>query len=531
MKNFANLIATLGTQTKTNEKTNALVAYFQQANNQDKVWVIALFIGKRPKRAVSSTLVKQWCAETVGIPDWLFNECYHTVGDLSETVALLLNKQQSDSGSDWPLHHYIEQFMLLEKKPESEKKAFMLQCWQDLSSTEALFVFNKLLSGTFRIGVSKQLVIKALSKVTGLEPAVIAHRISGNWNPASTSFDTLLADNGAVFEASKPYPFCLAYPIEGSPEALGDIREWSAEWKWDGIRGQMIKRRNECFLWSRGEELITDRFPEYGPIFDLLPDNIVLDGEIIAAKDKIPLPFAVLQKRIGLKKVTPKVQTEYPVAFFVYDLLEYNGVDFRKTPFDTRRVVLEELVNTMAHPLLHLSPAVVADSWEALMGMREKSRLNLSEGLMLKRKNSVYQTGRKRGDWWKWKIDPLTIDAVMIYAQKGSGKRSNLYTDYTFAVKDGEQYVPFAKAYSGLTDAEIAQVDAFVKRNAVEKFGPVRTVKPQLVFEIAFEGISISKRHKSGVALRFPRISRWRHDKTVDDINTLDDLKGLLNQG
>lgn len=531
MKNFANLIATLGTKTKTNEKISALVTYFEKASDKDKVWVIALFIGRRPKRAVSSTLVKEWCAATVGIPDWLFNECYHTVGDLSETVALLLNKKQLGVGSDLPLHYYIEQFILLDKKPEDDKKAFMLQCWQDLSNTDELFVFNKLLSGTFRIGVSKQLVIKALSKVTGMEPSVIAHRISGNWNPATTEFETLMAASDDIYEVSKPYPFCLAYPIEGLPEALGNIDEWTAEWKWDGIRGQMIKRQNDCFLWSRGEELITDRFPEYKPIFDLLPNNIVLDGEIIAAKDKLPLPFAVLQKRIGLKNVSQKAMTESPVAFFVYDLLEYEGMDFRKEPFDKRRAILENVVSAVQHPLLHASPIVQGNSWEELHTIRESSREIMSEGLMLKRKSSVYQAGRKRGDWWKWKIDPLTIDAVMIYAQKGSGKRSNLYTDYTFAVKDGDGYVAFAKAYSGLTDAEIAKVDAFVKRNAVEKFGPVRTVKPQLVFEIAFEGISLSKRHKSGVALRFPRISRWRHDKTVDDINTLEDLKALLNQG
>ena len=327
---------------------------------------------------------------------------------------------------------------------------------------------------------------------------------------------------------SKPYPFYLAYALDDAPAKLGEPAEWQAEWKWDGIRGQLIKRNGEIFVWSRGEELMTDKFPEYHAFRELLPDGLVLDGEIIPSIDKKPLPFALLQTRIGRKNVNKKHLQDAPIAFFAYDVLEWDGQDIREQPMELRRRKLEDIVRNIDHPVLLLSPVISFDNWEQLAQIREGSREMGAEGIMLKRLQSTYQVGRKVGDWWKWKIDPLVIDAVMIYAQKGHGRRSNLYTDYTFAVKDGDKLVSFAKAYSGLTDQEFAQVDAFVKRNSLEKFGPVRTVKPELVFEIAFEGIAASNRHRSGVALRFPRINRWRKDKKPDDINTLDDLKKML---
>jgi len=338
----------------------------------------------------------------------------------------------------------------------------------------------------------------------------------------------LLSESIAVTDFSKPYPFYLAYAIDDSVENLGEPELWQAEWKWDGIRGQMIKRNNELFVWSRGEELMTDKFPEYFILKDLLPDGIVLDGEIIPAVDGRPLPFAVLQTRIGRKNISKKQLQEAPISFFAYDVLEYNYEDWRERPLIERRNKLEEILSSFQNKSIHISEKINFDSWNELAEIRNESRNRNSEGIMLKRKDSVYKVGRKRGDWWKWKIDPLTIDCVMVYAAKGSGRRSNLYTDYTFAVKDGDQLVTFTKAYSGLTDKEFAQIDYFVKRNSLEKFGPVRTVKPELVFEIAFEGIAASNRHKSGVALRFPRMNRWRKDKTVDEINTLDDLKEML---
>jgi len=398
------------------------------------------------------------------------------------------------------------------------------------------FVFNKLLTGNFRIGVSQKQMVNALAKTVKLEPSVIAHRISGNWDPMTTSFDDLLNESTSIIDYSKPYPFYLAYALEENPETLGAPNEWQAEWKWDGIRGQIIKRNDELFVWSRGEELITEKFPEYQILQTCLPNGTVLDGEILSFKasptggglEGAVLSFALLQTRIGRKNVSRKQLQEAPVAFFAYDILELNGEDIRNKTLQERRIELEKIVEHVKNNSLQLSPVIDFDSWEALAKIRERSRDINAEGIMLKRKSSTYQVGRKVGDWWKWKIDPLTIDAVMVYAQKGSGRRSNLYTDYTFAVKNGDELVTFAKAYSGLTDKEFAQVDAFVKRNSIEKFGPVRTVKPELVFEIAFEGIASSNRHKSGVALRFPRIHRWRKDKIVDEINTLDDLKKML---
>ncbi|GAB4091091.1 DNA ligase-like domain-containing protein [Flaviaesturariibacter terrae] len=525
---FSELVLRIGSSTKTNEKLDALVQYFYNADDKDKVWVIAIFSGRRPKRVVNSTQLASWAVELGNLPFWLFEESYHTVGDLAETIALLLPESRSLPAQAEALHYYIGQLKSLEKQSEEARKYFILESWREMSFAER-FVFNKLITGGFRIGVSQKLMVNALAKTVKAEPSVIAHRISGNWDPSTIGFSDLLSEEAQANDSSKPYPFYLAYAIE-EPELvkLGDPSEWQAEWKWDGIRGQLIKRNGELFVWSRGEELMTDKFPEYASLLPLLPDGVVLDGEIIPSVDGKPLPFALLQTRIGRKNVTKKQLQEAPISFFAYDLLEYGGDDWRTRPLSERRAKLAEVVRAAAHPILLLSEIVPFGSWTELAELRGGSREAGAEGFMLKRLASTYQVGRKRGDWWKWKIDPLTIDAVMIYAQKGAGRRSNLYTDYTFAVRDGEKLIPFTKAYSGLTDKEFAQVDAFVKRNSLEKFGPVRTVKPELVFEIAFEGIAASNRHKSGVALRFPRISRWRQDKKADEINTLDDLKQLL---
>lgn len=529
MKAFAALVQVLGTSSSTNEKLGALSAYFASAPKQDRVWVMAIFSGRRPKRAVATKQLREWCMEATGLEPWLFEECYHTVGDLGETIALLL-PDPSEQSEEHTLSYYMQRFIELQKKTDSEKKEFIVGGWKQMGMDER-FVFNKLITGGFRIGVSQKVMVNALAKTVQLDPAQIAHRISGNWDPTKVDFDELLSMENSAADDSKPYPFYLAYALENEPASLGSPNEWQAEWKWDGIRGQVIKRNNELFVWSRGEELMTDKFPEYEVLKERLPNGTVLDGEIIPGAAGIPLPFAILQTRIGRKTISKKNLQDAPILFFAYDLLEYEGIDIRSQPLTARREKLESLVAAM-DPLstpVFLSEAIVFETWDELRTLREESRSRFAEGLMLKRKHSAYQVGRKVGDWWKWKIDPLSIDAVMIYAQKGHGRRSNLYTDYTFAVRDGNQLVGFAKAYSGLTDKEFAEVDAFVKRHSIEKFGPVRTVQPELVFEIAFEGIAASKRHKSGVALRFPRISRWRKDKKADEINTLDDLKQLLH--
>jgi DNA ligase-1 len=533
---FSSLVNILGTSTKNTEKLNALQHYFSTASDKDKVWVIAIFSGRRPKRIVNSTTLQQWCIALIDLPLWLFEESYHTVGDLAETIALLLPPPTiplTPKGELYTLSYYLEQFIVLEKQEESVKKDFIISTWMQLNQEER-FVFNKLITGGFRIGVSQKMMVNALAKTTKIEASTIAHLISGNWDPSTIRFNDLMSQDTAGKDDSKPYPFYLAYALEDEPQSLGDIRDWQAEWKWDGIRGQMIKRNGELYVWSRGEELMTDKFPEYQILKTVLPDGMVIDGEILPTQHLKPLPFSLLQTRIGRKTITKKQLQEAPISFFAYDLLEYNTIDIRTKPLEERRQLLENMIHQLLtnQPhianIIQLSLTIQASGWDELIALRQDSRDMGSEGLMLKRKASPYQVGRKVGDWWKWKIEPMVIDAVLIYAQKGHGRRSNLYTDYTFAVKEGDKLVTFTKAYSGLTDKEFNEVDAFVKANSLEKFGPVRTVKPALVFEIAFEGIAASARHKSGVALRFPRMNRWRKDKKADEINTLDDLKNML---
>jgi DNA ligase-1 len=386
---------------------------------------------------------------------------------------------------------------------------------------------NKLITGAFRVGVSRLLVQRAVANVAGLEPRVIAERMTGEWQPTPERYTALVAPEAGASHLGQPYPFFLAHPLQDAPASLGAAADWMAEWKWDGIRGQLIRRAGQTFVWSRGEELVTERFPEIARAGAKLPDGTVLDGEILAWSGDAVLPFAMLQKRIGRKQVTAKVLAEAPVAFLAYDLLELEAIDIRDRPLEVRRQALTAIVNYAADPALRLSPVVSAAAWDALAELREQSRGRGVEGLMLKRRDSPYGVGRTRGDWWKWKIDPYSVDAVLVYAQRGHGRRASLYTDYTFAVWEGDALVPFAKAYSGLTDEEIREVDGFIRRNTVEKFGPVRSVRPELVFEIGFEGIQRSTRHKSGIAVRFPRMLRMRRDKRVEEADRLETLRTL----
>jgi len=533
MRRFAQLIYQLYNTTRTNDKRAALRQYLEAADDASRIWLIAMFTGRRPKRLVNTTLLRQWCAEAAGIPEWLFEESYHTVGDLSEAISLVLESadaERNEPESDVSLPEIMEQIRSLQTAGEAEKKAFILKQWRILDQASCL-VFNKIIIGGFRSGVSGNMMVLAIADFLQRDPQQVAHLISGNWDPYETSFEQLTHAEVHTTDLSKPYPFYLAYALDVAHASLGNPDEWQVEWKWDGIRGQLIKRGGNLYLWSRGEDLVTDRFPEITAAAALLPDGTVLDGEILAFRDGLPLSFQYLQTRTTRKSVAKKDLEAAPVIFMVYDLLEWQGEDIRGRSMAERRWLLEDLLREIHHPALVLSPTVIFESWSQLGELIGQSRERGCEGFMLKRKNSIYQAGRRRGDWWKWKIDPLSVDAVLIYAQKGSGKRSNLYTDYTFAVQDSAgKLITFAKAYSGLTDKEIAEVDKFVRANSIEQFGPVRTVKPELVFEIGFEGIAASGRHKSGVAVRFPRILRQRPDKDVSEINTLADLKELLQQ-
>jgi DNA ligase-1 len=525
---FARLLTELGETGSTREKTDLLVNYFKAASASDLAWTLGLFTGRKLKRQIRTRQLAEWLTEWRGIPGWLFEESYHHVGDLAETLSLL--DASNDVGTpEGDLSDLMSRLQEMPQLTDEQKGAWIRETWSRMDKSQK-FVFNKLLTGGFRVGVSAQLVIQSLAKVYETEPAVIAHRISGDWDPSLTDAVAMLRGEGRSFDLSRPYPFFLAYPVEDGPETLGHPAEWHAEWKWDGIRGQVILRSGTWSVWSRGEELMTDKFPEFDAWRMRLPDGTVLDGEIMAMREGKPLPFSLLQTRIGRTRLSARSLKDAPVGFMAFDVLESDGEDWRMRPYSERRARLLELVEVVGDPGLQCSETVAFGDWEELTLRRREARERGSEGLMLKRMDSSYQAGRRRGDWWKWKLEPMTVDAVLVYAQKGHGRRSNLYTDYTFAVRDGDRLVVFAKAYSGLTDKEIMEVDAFVKRNAIEKFGPVRTVKPELVFEIAFEGISKSKRHKAGIAVRFPRIHRWRTDKKIEEINTLEDLRNLLFQ-
>jgi DNA ligase-1 len=428
-------------------------------------------------------------------------------------------------------------------QPETIRSA-MFSYWGELDWWER-FLLLKLIGGGFRVGVSKLLVTRALSDVAGVDAKRIAERLvgwtDGRVQPTADQFTQLIGSHDAQdagMRGGQPYPFFLAHPLQATPHSLGEVNDWLVEWKYDGIRAQLIRRNHQTWLWSRGEDLITERFPEISET--MLPEGMVFDGEILIWKDGKPEPFASLQQRIGRKTLSAAMRQELPAVLITYDILEWQGMDMRSTVQSERRRLLEEVVSGLDAPNIMLSPLVAAESWDALEIIREESRARAVEGFMLKSRKTRYGIGRTKetGIWWKWKVDPYSVDAVLVYAQPGNGKRASLYTDYTFAVWDADEQgerrlVPFAKAYSGLTDAEIAQVDATIRKTTIEKFGPVRSVEPTMVFEIGFEGIAQSTRHKSGIAVRFPRILRRREDKPVAEADTLDTLKGLIagNQG
>jgi len=509
---FAELYTALDQTTKTGEKVEALVHYFRIAPPEDAAWAIHFLIGRRIKRLIETRNLAEWAIAEAGIPEWIFGDCYSAVGDLAETVALLL--PAPSASTDRPLHYWVEERLLALDRDS------LVWAWREMDEPQR-FVWNKLITGEFRVGVSQNLVVRALAEFTSLTTEVVSHRLMGDWKPDKAFYNQLVSKVTGDTDVSRPYPFFLAYPIEGDPSQLGDPADWIAEWKWDGIRSQMIRRSGQTFVWSRGEELVTERFPE----LDMpLPEGTVIDGEILPWKNGLPLPFAQMQRRIGRKVLGPKILADVPVVLIAYDILEWEGNDIREWPIERRRSQLEAL----ASDRLILSATVAIESWEELAKLRSESRERRVEGFMLKRKGSPYRVGRRKGDWWKWKIEPYSIDCVLIYAQPGNGRRASLLTDYTFGLWDNGELVPFAKAYSGLTNEEIDKVDAWIRRNTIERFGPVRKVKQELVFELAFEGIQESPRHRSGIAVRFPRMARWRLDKKAEEADTIETIRALL---
>ncbi len=530
MKRFVELFTALDGTTRTNAKVVALRTYFEEAEPDDAAWAVYFLTGQRLKRLVKTRELREWTAEHSGTPLWLVEESYEHVGDLAETMTLLTPEPAPSNALLPPLARLIEQVVrpLGELDDEARKRSVFAQ-WEALPET-ARFLFNKLITGALRVGVSKRLVTRALAEVAGVESGLVAHRLMGKWQPSAENFRALISGEDADEPApATPYPFFLASPLEDEPVSLGKASDWRAEWKWDGIRAQLIKRQGEHFLWSRGEELLNGRFPEIERIAASIPDGTVLDGEIMAwdKETDAPLPFAVLQTRIGRKKPGPKTLANAPCALLVFDLLEFDGKDLRDRPLADRITRMNGVVGGLDRAIRCPDP-VGFDAWETLPELRASSRERGVEGLMIKRVDSPYRVGRKRGDWWKWKVDPYTFDGVLLYAQPGHGRRSNLFTDYTFAVHGPDGLVPVAKAYSGLTQKEIDELDRWIRQHTKERFGPVRSVEPVHVFELAFEGIARSGRHKSGLALRFPRIHRWRRDLDIAGADRLEDLERLL---
>ncbi|KQR89791.1 ATP-dependent DNA ligase [Burkholderia sp. Leaf177] len=548
MKRFAALYTALDGTTSTKEKLEALIAYFSAAEPEDAAWASYFLSGGKPRQSVPTRLLSEFARERARLPEWLFEESYQAVGDLAETIAHILPPAQRTS--ELGLAQWIEGRVLTLRGVEpDELKTRLLGYWDELDWGER-FLLTKLIGGGFRVGVARQLVVRALAEVAGVDHKRIAQRMVG-WTdsrqaPDAARYLRLIAPETSADDETAaphesdiglPYPFFLAHPLQADPATLGVPADWVIEWKWDGIRAQLVKRGGRVWVWSRGEDLITDRFPEIAALGEALADGTVIDGEILAWEPgaDAPLPFARLQPRITRKTLSKKVLADSPATFLAYDLLEANGRDLRMTPLIERRTQLDALANELAVDLLRVSPVVNASDWSALAALREESRGRGVEGLMLKGRDSMYGVGRTKasGTWWKWKVEPYAIDAVLLYAQRGHGRRANLYTDFTFAVWDEADgvrtLVPFSKAYSGLTDEEMRKVDAIVRKTTIEKFGPVRSVTPTLVFEIGFEGIQASPRHKSGIAVRFPRMLRWRTDKQIDDADTLDMLKGFLD--
>ena len=526
MHRFATLFDAIDRTTSTNAKVAAMADYFADAPREDAAWAVFFLTGRRLKRLVPAAAIQEWTLAATGLPSWLLSECWSVVGDGAEIAALVLDQLPAAPSEDLPLSKWVEERIIPLKTLSAEvQQTRVTEWWRRLDRLQR-FMLLKLLTGEFRVGVSQTLVVRAIARAAALPATTIAARLMGEWAPSADWFSSVLSHERTEDDRSRPYPFCLASPLDEAPDTLGSPEAWLIEWKWDGIRAQLVKRDARVHLWSRGEELITHRFPEIAAAATNLPDGTVLDGEVLAFRDDRPMPFSALQQRIGRQKQVAQLVRAVPVVFMTYDVLEDLNEDIRSLPLSERRRRLEGLLKGS---MLRPSPVVTGATWEELAALRADSRARGVEGLMLKRLTSAYGVGRKRGDWWKWKIEPFSIDAVLIYAQPGSGKRASLLTDYTFGVWDNGELVPIAKAYSGLSNEEIDEMDRWIRRHTRERFGPVRQVEPAHVFELGFEGIAKSTRHRSGIAVRFPRMLRWRRDKKPEDADTIESVRALLD--
>jgi len=538
MKNFASLFKELDESTRADFKVEAFLNYFKIAHSGDAAWAVSLSLGRKIKQIVPIKKLREWSLELAQIPEWLLAECLDNVGDLAETISLVL---PSDCNSEnFPLQTWMEQYLLpLRNQKEEFQKEKIVAAWRLLNSTER-FLWNKLVTGNFHMDISPKLIIKALSIFCGLSERIISIRLTGDWIPSADFFNMLSApdDNNNAF--CNPWPFNPIIKLDQDIEDLGNVNLWIAEWKWNGIRSQIIKRENQVYIWSHDDDLINDLLPELCELGSFLPDGTVIEGIIIPLKNNAPLPESELQKRIAKGYTVKKIVSDIPVSFVAFDLLEFQKEDIRNKSLSQRRIHLKEIFNDISDKKFILSEIIECNSWEDLKNVKSEARKKSADGLILKRIDSPYFLGNyninisspagvSKTDWYKWKNDPLTIIAVLLYAGVEQGSVPPLFKDYTFALWHEGKLVPFAKTSSGLTDKEIIQVDAFIRKNTLEKFGPVRTVRPELVFELEFDGIHKSSRHKSGLVVLSPRILRWLHDKKIEEAGSLNSLTAIID--
>ena len=542
LKKFSELFGDLDSINSTNNKIEVLKNYFLSNDPIDNSWAIYLLTGKSNKRFISGRYLKNLFSQIYEYPQWLIDTCYLKVGDSAEVITLLLkNKTNSRKKklSNISLNELLSKTIPeLSKLNEEEKNLQIKNIWETLPEDNHL-IFNKILTGTFRVGVSIGLITKSISKLINIDEEIISHRLMGNFEPSIDSYEFLINKNINLQELnSKPFPFLLANTIEDKI-FKNSINDFQFEWKYDGIRMQLIKRSGNVSLWTRGQELVNESFPELVEKMSHIKDDFVLDGELLVwnFKEQIAFDFSLLQKRINRKSPTRSIQIKYPIIFIAYDLLEINGRDIREIKLENRRIELEKYFSKWQNKtennisdIFRICDLIYHKDWSDALTYKEKSRENNTEGLIIKKKNSIYSSGRKKGIWWKYKVDPMQLDAVLIYAKGGSGRRAGLYTDYSFALWKDKELIKFASAYSGLTNIEIKELDKWIRKNTIEKFGPVRSLKPEMVFEISFEKIQISKRHKSGIAVRFPRITKWRKDKKINDADSLENAYELMKK-
>ncbi len=540
LNKFSKLFEELDSNNSINKKVNSLTKYFKSNSNLNNIWTIYLLIGKRNKRFISGKSLREYYSDIYKMPLWLIETCYTKVGDSAEVISLLLQDKlpekdiKEDISLDELINNILPNFFKLD---ENQKKSYIKLLWEKITKDNQL-IFNKILTGTFRIGVSKGLVTKAISNMTGIDESIILHRLMGDFEPIEETYIFLINKKLEQRElAYKPYPFQLANTFDEKIKETTSIKQYHFESKWDGIRSQIIKRANNISIWTRGEELVNKTFPELIKIISDLKNDFVVDGEILIWDENKNMPedFSLLQKRLGRKSPSIKIQNDLPIVFVAYDILEINGNDIRNKILSERRNILEEKFlnsisedQTIASKKIKITKLLKMNSWEEVEESKNSARNINTEGLVIKNKNSKYLPGRKKGNWWKYKIDPMQLDGVLIYARPGSGKRADLYTDYSFAIWENNKLVKFANAYSGLNNEEIKELDKWIRKNTLERYGPVRSVKPELVFEISFDNIQISKRHKSGIALRFPRITKWRKDKNIMDADKLENAMRMI---